>query len=145
MKKKYYYHITTKRWGKEVILYPKKKFQLKDCNRPDDEPDIAKICVSPTLWGCLGAIQESRGISVYRTKNKVFGTKAYGVLDSSVTGERWITNPTTFIKVLTLSGKFMLHLPGPIIAICKCELNDQRYSIHEIKKYMEKHKVPFCP
>lgn len=97
MKKQYYYHITDENWGNHIVLNPRKDGD----NRDPKEPLTSRICVCPTIEGCLIAIylQDMRTINVYRTEKEVLAENPYQVLDAHITGEKWLTKPTKFIYI----------------------------------------------
>jgi len=99
MVKHYYYHLTQKPWAKRVTLKPR----LHGCNRSDREPECKRICVSSNIERCLVALgsclYRTRDIRIYRTENKVLGHQAWGVVDSKVTKEKWLTRPIKFVRV----------------------------------------------
>lgn len=98
MNLKYYYHLTQKIWPNNIILKPKKIF-----NKSDDEPNIHRICVSPTIKECLMALGSTlwykNSIFIFRTKYKIKSSPCFGVIDSHLTNERWILKPCNFIKI----------------------------------------------
>lgn len=103
---RYYYHITeNNRWKKEIVLKPRSPW-LMDHREPDDP----RICVAPTITGCISALNsanlESR-MFVYRTKRKVQTHKPHRVPDAHITGERWILKPCRFVKTHVLDTSMM--------------------------------------
>jgi hypothetical protein len=144
MYKEYYYHISVENWRKEKRLTPR----IFGINRSDNEPDIARICVSPTIEGCLVALgaclSYEPNIYVYRTKNKVLGKRSYQVVDSHITGERWITRPVKFIKY----GKIDISkLPESLFKLHTGNISDtyQQRKMFDIlirlnKKYLKRTK-----
>lgn len=102
-KKRYWYHISTTLNKKNELLEPRSNDE--GFNRTDGEPDIKRICVSPTLEQCLVAVPYSKWdeISVYKTKEKVIARKSRKVFDSSITQEGWITISTPFVRVGSLN------------------------------------------
>lgn len=76
------------------------------------EPEIERICVAPTLSGCLSAINfYYQTLRVYRTMEKVESYVPYRVADSKITGERWLMSPTWFEHVLTLPKNVVRDIP----------------------------------
>lgn len=107
-KKQYYYHITQKiSWGNEIILFPKSYGK----NRSDGEIETPRICVSPTIEGCLVALGDllniNKPIYIYRTKYKVQSSLAKEINDASITGEKWMLRPTIFICVGKINKKYL--------------------------------------
>jgi hypothetical protein len=157
--KKYYYHITKKRWGKEKLLTPKGQDEISDSNRSADEPDVPRICVAPELWGCFGAVPRWAitgswkiteapkyiNVYVYRTKYKVIGTEPHGVNDQDITGEMWLIEPTEFIRVMTIKGEIVENMPKCFLAMFKHQLAEQSDDIENIKKYLKENDISFCP
>lgn len=96
---RYWYHVSSTLKAKRVTLTPRANDE--GFNRAEDEPDIKRICVCPTIEGCLTAIPYGRRdtLTVYRTTKKIPARKAYDVFDSTVTQESWITKRTRFIRV----------------------------------------------
>jgi hypothetical protein len=102
--KRYWYHLSLTLKNKEYCLVPWDND--KGFNRSDDEPNIERICVSPSIAHCLTAIPYSFSdtYNIYRTKNCVKVKKPFGnVFDSHITKEGWLLNPTNFIKIGTLT------------------------------------------
>ena len=79
-KQKYFYHISRTIKGKEVVLYPRKR----GMNRGEGELITSRICVSPTIEQCITAVPFTidEVYNVYRTKNKITGSKAKYVFDA---------------------------------------------------------------
>jgi hypothetical protein len=96
---KYYYHITQNKWPERLTLKPR----IEGVNRSMDEPEVSRICVAPTIEGCLVALGCCLSICnysyIYRTENKVLARNPYRVEDSSITKEKWITKQILFKKI----------------------------------------------
>ncbi len=103
--KKYYYHITTRSWPKNVLLKPRKY----GANRADEEPKTARICVAPTIEGCLIALGSclplSSDLYIYRTVRKINAIKPIDVIDSEITEEMWLLRPINFKYVGKIKKK----------------------------------------
>lgn len=99
----YYFHVTNRQdWGKEIVLFPLGNDDSD--NRCYREPNIPRICVAPTVAGCVSAVcpilsASSRDALIYRTKYKVVGHPPKRITDSHITGEEWLLEPTEFILV----------------------------------------------
>jgi hypothetical protein len=125
-KKRYYYHVTQENWGKRIKLSPR----TWGDNRADEEPEDSRICVSTSIEGCLVALcgcLAGGGIAyVYRTVSQVKAVKPYNVVDSRITGERWLIRATTFEKYGRVIKK---QLPKSMLEISVGDsgmLTDQR-------------------
>lgn len=151
--KDYYYHISTKLEPGNHLLIPK----LPGKNSNDDEPRINRICVCPTVAGCISAVGpcitsfgRNTKINIFRTKNKVnghfpfspyghintFNTK-YPVADAHVTGEKWLLRPTNFKYIGYLNSK---EVPTEALE-CGCG-DDDKDTLKEQKQAMKKvHKM----
>ncbi len=98
---KYYFHITPEDWGDKVKLHPRSDGDY----RSGDEPNISRICVCPTIAGCISAVWSCYGIarqkhvSVYRTLKQKHAVTPIGVADSHITGEVWLLKPAMFVRV----------------------------------------------
>lgn len=96
--KNIYYHLTTKDYGPIVEFYPRRPESAFE-----DEPDDPRICVSPSLAGCLVAgsfaWNEDYTIYVYATKTEARPITSEEVFDADVTEEHWIEEPAVFVKV----------------------------------------------
>jgi hypothetical protein len=103
--RRYWFHISTTLNKEEIVLSPRSNDE--GFNRLDTEPDIKRICVSPSLEQCLVAVPYHKHdvYFIYRTKVPVRAKPAKEVYDSSVTQEGWITTKTKFIKVGELNLK----------------------------------------
>jgi hypothetical protein len=92
------YHITQELWPDEIALYPRKRGRY----RAMAESTIKRICVCPTVEGCLAALgcclQPDRPASVYKTyAHAIPADESVG--DATVTGEHWILKPAKFFKI----------------------------------------------
>jgi hypothetical protein len=105
----YYYHISSKIKPEDCCLTPK----FPGVNYAPLEPWLKKICVCPTITGCLSAVAPCtplrvKKIKVFKTKYKIkgydpfcendcnyFKTK-YPVADAHITGEKWLLKETKF-------------------------------------------------
>lgn len=106
VKPHHFYHITMGNWGNRVRLIPRSY----SCYRASDEPDISRICVCPTIEGCINAVWPCYAgpyhkVSIYRTLRKVHSFKPKSVTDASITGERWLLKPTVFCLVGIIKGE----------------------------------------
>lgn len=105
--KGYFYHISQELSPKDHILGPRRDGQNRAC----EEPDIPRICVCPTIAGCISAVgpclRRNIKIRVFKTKNKVNAVVPYGppaapeygkaaVIDSYITKEKWLIRKTSF-------------------------------------------------
>lgn len=132
--KQYYYHITQKNWPPKKLLKPKSY----GSNRGDDEPTDCRICVAPTIEGCLLALgcclDNWRPAFVYRTSNKAIAKKPYDVTDAKITGEMWLIKPTSFEQY----GEIIIkNLPGLLLSTTVGgyeSLEDQRYFKRQLLK-----------
>jgi hypothetical protein len=146
---KYYYHITSRRWPSRIRLKPKKRNELWWSNRPDEEPDIARVCVSPIISGCFLAVDVPCSVCyVYKTENKVRAAVPWKVVDMRVTGERWIIRPTYFRKQYSLPRFFGLDLEDRYreegIDFCPAyddDLDAQEEALPVIKEVLVKYKI----
>ena len=100
---RYWYHVSSTLSDKKVYLKPWDN--SKGFNRTNNEPDVPRICVAPSVEHCLTAIPYYPGDKyvIYRTARKIKATQAHGVFDASVTKEGWIEKPCMFVRVGTLS------------------------------------------
>ena len=146
-KEKHFFHLTNKKWAKEIILKPKTLDQLPLPNRCDDEPDFPKICVAPTIEGCLVALAGHCWFSpilIYRTAEPAQSVKPWDVVDSDVTGERWITQECKFIRVGQLGKVHLLEMRNRIMKDvgnfapgCVDHLRLQKQALKIIEKYIK--------
>ena len=97
--KRYWYHISNTLKDKKCTLIPWDN--AKGFNRNELEPDINRICVSPTIQQCLTAVPYflSSSYNIYRTKEKVAAHKPIRVFDAKITNEGWLLDTTDFIKI----------------------------------------------
>jgi hypothetical protein len=90
-----YYHITgNNKWGDKIVLYPRRPKK-----RAMSEPLLKRICVCPTIEGCIIALGNClpEKCFIYKTSQETELPRY--VRDSLVTGERWITVPSKFTKI----------------------------------------------
>ena len=123
---RYYYHVTQKRWPNRLQLKPRDW----GYHRMDEEPDDARICVSPTIEGCLialaGCIEGDSIVSVYKTVCKVKAISPVNVIDSKITEEMWLVRPTTFERYGRIAKH---HIPRGLLELSvgdSSTLQDQR-------------------
>jgi hypothetical protein len=129
---KFLFHLTvSKKWGDKKKIEPR----LKGRNRAFGEPEISRICVSPDITGCLLAIPytDRQTYYIYRTYKKVRAYYPYEVEDSHITKEKWITVPTTFVKIGKISSGLIKKLPAESC----CEVEKQKKSLSKIKKILK--------
>lgn len=96
--KRYYYHITDNSWPITITLEPRDKGDARDI----EEPLIPRICVCPSVALCLCSIEICSSMTVYCTRKKVRSYYPVNVLDSEITDERWLLEPTEFIAITDL-------------------------------------------
>lgn len=151
--KDYYYHISNNLEPCNHLLCPK----IPGKNSNDDEPRIRRICVCPTIAGCISAVGpcitssfRNTKIHIFRTKNKVNGyfpfsphghvntfcTK-YPVADAHVTGEKWLLRSTNFKYVGYLNSK---EIPAEILE-CDCGDDDPRVLKQQKQAMRKVHKM----
>ena len=110
VKRQFYYHITQKKWPKRITLTPRNKGDHRAVN----EPEVSRICVSPSIEECVIALGTCLichfNINIYRTVSKVSAINPYDVTDSHITKEKWLIKPTRFMKVGTIN----YLIPGTI-------------------------------
>lgn len=135
-KPRYFYHVTTKDWGQEVLLRPKRS-GLDTFNRDYNEPRTARICVAPTVEQCFVAIpyRAGRTYRVYRSKQRISAHYPRGVCDSKITGERWIRRPVRFVHVDTIEGGVTERFPQFV-----CIHQNQRETLRVIREELRKRK-----
>ena len=146
-KARHFFHLTNKKWGKEIILKPKTTDQLPLPNRCDNEPDVPKICVALTVEGCLIALANHcwySPIQIYRTAEPVQSVKPWEVDDADITGERWITQECKFVQVGHLNKVQLLNIRnrimkdvGYFVPGCVDHLRLQKQALKIIEKYLE--------
>lgn len=113
--KQFYYHLTTSNLGKVKILTPLHSDDKKVQHRADTEPETPRICVAPTIGGCLLAIYTCLSainpkINIYRTYNKVKAENPNNVKDSTITGEKWLIKPTKFILIGSIKTASFVYI-----------------------------------
>lgn len=98
-RKRYWYHISSTLNRKYHKLVPWDN--ERGFNRCSCEPNIARICVAPSIAHCFTAVPYCTGdtYNVYRTKQKVKADKPHDVFDANVTREEWLHVPTAFVKL----------------------------------------------
>lgn len=116
-KKRYWYHVSTTL--KKPLEFLKPRSNDEGFNRSEGEPDIKRICVSPTLSQCLIAIpyRKQNILYIYRTEKQVIAKKSSGVFDSPVTMEGWLTKPTWFVRMGTLDMEKITNSNGKLIKV----------------------------
>lgn len=104
-KRRYWYHVSTTLWKKQVRLYPRNEDESP--NRGATEPGGLRICVASSIEQCLTAIPYTLHSTfvVYRTKSPVVARRprhTKDIFDWEVTKEGWLMKPTNFVKVGTI-------------------------------------------
>ena len=101
-----YFHITQDVYENKVRWKPRKPYRMMG------EPLTPRICVAPTIEGCLVALGEvlvgGRLVYVYKAIGSFKIFNPIKVVDSKVTGEKWIKTPTVFKKIRTLNLEKLL-------------------------------------
>ena len=148
-KSQYFYHITEKKWPRRKLLKPLANEQINSDNRPEEEPDIARICVSKYIYGCLSAIPFTYcgSLYIYRTEEKVKAAYVWEVCDSKITNERWIVKPTWFIKCCTITRSILDEIKHEIPFSFGCGdsrirlLKKQKKASLIMKKVLDRHEI----
>lgn len=130
------FHVTSQRWRNRVVLHPMESSDSRIRNRSGDEPYIARTCVAPTISGCFAAIpigddgeSPNQTFYVFRTARTVTTKKPYDVYDQKITGERWITKPCVFYKILAVPKHIIKGMP-----YCDgCSEEDQEFYMATIR------------
>lgn len=105
-KPRYWYHISSATLRSKARL---KAFKNEDAaTREETEPNVPRICVSPSLDKCILAVPVG-GLNTYkifRTSSKVVARKPFRVkkrdilpFDAEITEEHWLLEDTDFVKV----------------------------------------------
>lgn len=104
----YYYHATDhSTWGEKVKLFPK----IDGPGRSWKEPKFPRICVCPSVALCFTAFDiEHVDYYVYRTRTRQKAVFPWGIRDSRLTGEMWLSKPTTFVLAVKLPVEFLDEL-----------------------------------
>lgn len=133
-KPQFFYHITESRWPRYKRLSPKRVYQ-------EDEPQVSRICVSPTISQCISAVGSNSRRYIYRTLHRVSGQYPWQVADVRITRERWLRKPTTFIRIGDIHPDIFremletISIPTP--AGYKDELERQAASVPEIRDFLQ--------
>ena len=132
-KPQFYYHVTNQNWEEKVILFPRDSGE----NRGWFEPDVSRICVGPDIVRCFIAIPYSKQTNyTYRTYRKTYAYYPYDVCDSIITGEKWLTDPTTFVKIGEIPKNIMKDFPRPFTTHVEIEI--QRENLIIIRRLLAK-------
>lgn len=120
------YHLSAWYLGQNPILAPK----LPRDPMPFENLSIKRICVSPTVNGCLTALHTTfynRGVwYVYRTNTQAI--EPINVPDAYLTGEQWLINKTGFIY----EGRIQVDVSCPL-------------ETNELQKIDEQNKADYYP
>ncbi len=135
-----YFHVTTANFGSSKLLVPR----MKGDHRPNSEPKLSRICVSPTIWQCFLALGECLddgefSIQVYCADESP--TPSYGVEDADITDEHWYTTPTRFhlFRVIEKTPALMRLLGSFNPCYCKDA------HIRKVKRYVDLFILPGGP
>lgn len=98
--KRYWYFATQDFMGHKMQLHPRLPHSAGE-----EEPVIKRICVAPTAAHCMSAVMfcGCNTIYVYRTRRRVFASKAWSVGDSDITHEHFLLRPSQFELVAAIS------------------------------------------
>jgi hypothetical protein len=151
----YYYHISSKIKPENCYLTPK----FPGVNHAQLEPWIEKICVCPTITGCLSAVAsciplKRNKIKIFRTNYKIkgydpfsndhnyFKTK-YPVADAHITGEKWLLKETKFKYIGFIS---LAELPQELLSSTVGDddptiLKNQRKMLDKLNKMFVSGKI----
>lgn len=102
-------HISNTDHGQEITFLPK--------TYSADSITIPRICVAPTLAGCLSAIKwidiwsdDHKPIFIYQADTQELPTPCNeDVPDRSITNEHWYLSPTRFTLVHIIEPNSILH------------------------------------
>lgn len=89
---RFYYHLSSCNFGDSIVFHPR----INGPCRAEEEPKIPRICVAPSVFLCLCAINPDFDLNIYRTVNSLPTVIPTGVSDSRITHERWVLNKTKF-------------------------------------------------
>lgn len=140
--KRYWYFVTQDFMGHEMCLEPRRPHSAGS-----GEPTIKRICVAPTAAHCMSAIYLSQHepIYVYRTARRLNATKAWDVIDASITGEHFLLRKTKFEFVASLSAAWVneMHTHGCFDSRCgskgsyewKDQLRGRRTFARSLRKF----------
>lgn len=107
--RRYWFHVSM-----DARLPDRVRFAPRTpCVGGPSEPATPRICVAPTVAGCLSAVVYCRTIPafVYRTARRVTAEPAEHVADAHITGEHWILRACTFLRMLVIPVEVMRQLP----------------------------------
>jgi len=139
---RYWYHVTDKaQWGAKVVLQPRvpSTFAIDEAGEPIEDCDTKRICVGPTPAHCLTAIGPSSCFFIYRTFKKLKAIKptTKQVPDVSITQERWLKRPTTFVRVKEITRKHIKRLLDLDLVVrgsnLPQDLTEQKKDLEKIK------------
>ncbi|MCK9272943.1 hypothetical protein M0P65_05340 [Candidatus Gracilibacteria bacterium] len=137
LRPKKYYHLTQSNKLKSLIvaLNPKGSGE----NRPCEEPNIFRICVAPTISGCIsaGVFYPTRDIRIYSTTIKAWTT--FDVKDAKITGEKWILESCYFKLEGTIPKKIIKEFYDG-----SNSMEQRERFLKENKKILEKYKSVIC-
>lgn len=109
--KRHWYHCTDRfmgeRWTAERIA-PRM--------HGADEPDTPRLCVCPTVGGCLTARLMGGDVFVYRTAKPRRANRPRSVHDAPITGERWLVPPVALELVEVLPGTILEPILGAVVS-----------------------------
>ena len=81
----------------------------------DSEPDTPRLCVCPSIAGCMTAALFSRGhpVHVYLTEPRRAIKPGRQGWDSAITGEVWIVPPVRLVRVGEISAQTTTAIQRP--------------------------------
>jgi len=92
------YHLSERWLGQRVTLAPR----IPRDRAPFEDRRVRRICVAPTVQGCLLALRGcfyNRGVWWIYATSGVDAVEPISVPDASETGERWLLHPTEMVCV----------------------------------------------
>lgn len=140
---RYYYHISQEKFG-NLTLVPRNYGR----HRAPGEPDIARICVSTSLSGCIVAMPLYRQTTyAYKTVHKEVAMKPYQICDMEVTGEMWLVNKTEFELIYIFTGEIVhqIYAIEPSMVGCTEYIEVQMDAKERIKKLLKSMGIPDKP
>jgi len=137
----YYYHITSSRTWRDIKELKPRVPEL--CS--DEEPkDIKRICVCSDIAGCFTAVGDFdyENIKIYRTKNRVRAYEPFSVFDKNITKEKWLIEPTIFVKIKGFRRDKIIDIPKEFgVSTWQGQLAVR----NRIKKFLIKNKIKLRP
>ena len=112
-----FYHVSKDPHISETVVYPR----IPTYRMEGEDQEIPRICVSPSILGCLSAVDQlevNDVVYIYTCESTDFcQPSGQQVADQHLTGEMWITEAVKieYYQQITIKEKIIRKVDGSVI------------------------------